>query len=139
MTDNNKWDPKDLLLFISGRSAQENSISELKNSFAFDHVPTNTYQANSAYMQISQMAYNLSISMQHSMGLSSARDPKGKSTRKFKSMKWKTFRFLILNRAGRIAWRKGIKVIELTKNDETELLYRNISTTLNEIKFKKAA
>jgi hypothetical protein len=36
---------------------------------AFDHIPTNTYQANSAIMQISQMAYNLSISMQHSMGL----------------------------------------------------------------------
>jgi hypothetical protein len=31
---------------------------------------------------------------------------------------------LILNRAGRIAWRNGTKVIELTKNNETELLYR---------------
>lgn len=139
VTDNNKWAPKDLLLFISGRSAQENSISELKTSFAFDHVPTNTYQSNSAYMQISQMAYNLSISMQHSMGLSSARDPKGKSTRKFKSMKWKTFRFLILNRAGRIAWRKGIKVIELTKNNETESLYRKISASMDDIEFRKAA
>ena len=64
---------------------------------------TNAYQANSAYMQMSQMAYNLSISMQHSMGMSTDRDTKGKSTRRFKSMKWKTFRFLILNRAGRIA------------------------------------
>jgi hypothetical protein len=40
------------LTFVSGRSAQENSISELKTSFAFDHIPTNTYQANSAYMQM---------------------------------------------------------------------------------------
>ena len=139
VTDNKTWKPKDLLLFVCGRSAQENSISELKTSFAFDHIPTNTYQANSAYIQMSQMAYNLSISMQHSMGMSASRDTKGKSTRKFKNMKWKTFRFLILNRAGRIAWRNGVKVIELTKNNKTELLYQNISTTLNEIEFKKAA
>ena len=139
VTDNKTWKPKDLLLFVSGRSAQENSISELKTSFAFDHIPTNTYQANSAYMQMSQMAYNLSISMQHSMGMSTVRDTKGKSTRKFKNIKWKTFRFLILNRAGRIAWRNGVKVIELTKNNETELLYRKISTTLNNVEIKKAA
>ena len=88
---------------------------------------------------MSQMAYNLSISMQHSMGLSAARDPKGKSTRKFKTMKWKTFRFLILNRAGRIAWHEGKKVIELTKNKETESLYQKIVDTLNDIEFDKAA
>jgi hypothetical protein len=139
VTDNNNWDPKELLLFVSGRSAQENSISELKTSFAFDHMPTNTYQANSAYMQMSQMAYNLAISMQHSMGLSATRDTNGKSTRQFKTMKWKTFRFLILNRAGRIAWHKGKKVIELTKNKETESLYRKIVDTLNDIEFDKAA
>jgi hypothetical protein len=139
VTDNKNWNPKELLLFVSGRSAQENSISELKTSFAFDHIPTNTYQANSVYMQMSQMAYNLSISMQHSMGLSAARDTKGKSTRKFKTMKWKTFRFLILNRAGRIAWYKGKKIIELTKNKETESLYQKISASLNDIEFDKAA
>jgi hypothetical protein len=139
VTDTKNWDPKDLLLFVSGRSAQENSISELKTSFAFDHIPTNTYQANSAYMQMSQMAYNLSISMQHSMGMAKTRDAKGKSTRMFKNLEWKTFRFLILNRAGRIAWRKGIKVIELTKNNQTELLYKKISNTLNNLEIKKAA
>lgn len=139
VTDNKNWDPKELLLFVSGRSAQENSISELKTSFAFDHIPTNTYQANSAYMQISQMAYNLSISMQHSMGMTKNRDGKGKSTRLFKNLEWKTFRFLVLNRAGRIAWHEGIKVIELTKNNETEALYQKILTALNSIEIKKAA
>ena len=54
-------------------------------------------------------------------------------------MKWKTFRFLILNRSGRIAWRNGVKVIESTKNNETEFLYRKISTKLNQIELKKAA
>jgi len=73
------------------------------------------------------------------MGMSSGRDSKGKSTRKFKSIKWQTFRFIILNRAGRIAWRKGKKVIELTKNKKTELLYSKIAATLNDFEFKKAA
>jgi len=139
VTDNKNWDPKQLRLFVSGRSAQENSISELKTGFAFDHIPTNTYQANSAYMQMSQMAYNLSISMQHSMGMSSGRDSKGKSTRTFKNIKWRTFRFLILNRTGRIAWHKGKKVIELTKNKKTEILYSKIAATLNDFEFKKAS
>ncbi len=69
VTDTKKWKPQELLDFVSGRSAQENSIGELKTIFSFDHIPTNTYQANSAYMQMSQMAYNLAISMQYSMGL----------------------------------------------------------------------
>ena len=73
------------------------------------------------------------------MGMAKNRDAKGKSTRMFKNLEWKTFRFLVLNRAGRIAWREGIKVIELTKNNETELLYHNILTALNSIEFKKAA
>ena len=86
VTDTNKWDPQQLLLFISGRSAQENSISELKNSFAFDHVPTNTCQANSAYIQMSQMAYNLATSMQHDMGIVKKRTENKKNTRIFKTM-----------------------------------------------------
>ena len=48
VTDNKNWNPKELLLFVSSRSAHKNSISELKTSFAFDHIPTNTYQANSS-------------------------------------------------------------------------------------------
>jgi hypothetical protein len=63
VTDTKAWNPEDLLLFVFGRSSQENSISELKTSFAFDYIPTNTYQANSAYLQISQMVYNLATSM----------------------------------------------------------------------------
>lgn len=139
VTDNKTWKPKELLLFVSGRSAQENSISELKTNFAFDHIPTNTYQANSAYMQMSQMVYNLATSMQHGMGLSQKRKSNGKYTRIFKIVEWKTFKFLILNRAGRIGLDQGKKVLELTENYQTKLLYEQISTSLNGIELKKAA
>lgn len=139
VTDTKEWNPKDLLLFVSGRSGQENSIGELKNNFAFDHIPTNTYQANSAYMQMSQMAYNLSISMQHGMGLTRKHPSNPKTTRIYRTMEWKTFRFLILNRAGRIAWDCGKKVLNLTYNKATKQLYDRIVSSLKHQEFKKAA
>ena len=139
VTDTKQWDPEELLQFISGRSAQENSIGELKTSFAFDHIPTNQYQANSAYMQMSQMAYNLAISMQHDMGLAGKRAKNKKKTRIFKTMKWKTVRFLLINRAGRINWVNGVKVLQVTTNKKTEELYEKISESLSQIEFKKAA
>jgi len=139
ITDTKEWNPEELLKFVSGRSAQENSISELKTSFAFDHIPTNTYQANSAYMQMSQMAYNLSISMQHNMGLSEKRRPNKKSTRLYQSRKWQTIRFLLINRAGRIGWEKGKKVLQMTDNPETRDLYQRISASLETCRFQKAA
>jgi hypothetical protein len=139
VSDTKQWDPEELLKFVSGRSAQENSISELKSSFAFDHIPTNQYQANSAYMQISQMAYNLATSMQHDMGLAKKRTENKKKTRIFSTMEWKTIRFLLINRAGRISWEKGVKVLQMTKNQKTEQLYEKISDTLSDIKFRKAA
>ena len=140
VTDNKDWSPKELLDFVSGRSAQENSIGQLKTHFAFDHIPTNHYQANSAYMQMSQMAYNLSISMQHSMGLSKKQPGEnGKSTRIYSSMKWGTFKFLILNRAGKIAWDKGRKVLQMTQNSETKKLYEGVSKSLEKMELKKAA
>ena len=139
VADTKAWKAEDLLLFVSGRSAQENSISELKTSFAFDHIPTNTYQANSAYLQISQMAYNLATSMQHNMGLTQPRKTNKKFTRLHKIMEWRTFRLLILNRAGRIVRENGYKVLQMTENPETKSLYEKISHSLEKIKLKKAA
>ncbi len=101
VTDTKQWDAKELLLFVSGRSGQENSLSELKDDFAFGYAPAYTYQANSAYFQVSQMAYNLSLSLQHEMGLVKKHSTNPKKTRFYQGWKWKTFRFLILNRAGR--------------------------------------
>jgi len=69
VTGHTSWDEKDPLDFMCGRSAQENSISELKDDFQFDHLLGKSYQANSANLQLSQIAYNLMISMQIDSGL----------------------------------------------------------------------
>ena len=129
----------ELLRFVSGRSGQENSLSELKDGFAFDSVPTNTYQANTAYMQVSQMAYNLSVSMQHDMGLAKKKQSNPKRTRFYQGWKWKTFRFLILDRAGRIGWDHGSKVLHLTDNPATKQLYGRIVHALHNQELLKAA
>jgi len=139
VTESKQWDANELLLFVSGRSGQENSLGELKDDFAFGSVPTNTYQANSAYMQVSQMAYNLSLSLQHEMGLMKKHSTNPKSTRFYQGWKWKTFRFLILNRAGRIGWEQGSKVLYLTLNNATKQLYDRITNTLNNQMLKKVA
>jgi hypothetical protein len=139
VTDTKAWKPKELLLFVSGRSGQENSIAELKTDFAFDHIPTMAYQANSAYLQISQMAFNQSISMQHEMGLARRHRANPKTTRLFRTMKWKTFKFLILNRAGRIARDDGKTVLFLTYNKATRQLYNRIADSLKWEDYKKAA
>jgi hypothetical protein len=139
VTESKQWDASELLLFVSGRSGQENSLGELKDDFAFGSVPTNTYQANSAYMQVSQMAYNLSLSLQHEMGLVKKHSTNPKSTRFYQGWKWKTFRFLILNRAGRIGWEQGSKVLYLTFNNATKQLYDRITNALNNQMLKKVA
>jgi hypothetical protein len=139
VTESKQWDAKELLLFVSGRSGQENSLGELKDDFAFGSVPTNTYQANSAYMQVSQMAYNLSLSLQHEMGLVKKHSTNPKNTRFYQGWKWKTFRFLVLNRAGRIGWEQGSKVLYLTFNNATKQLYDRITNALNNQMLKKVA
>ena len=97
------------------------------------------YQANSAYLQISQMAFNQAISMQHEIGLARRHRANPKTTRLFRTMKWKTFKFLILNRAGRIAWDDGKKVLYLTYNKATKQLFNRIADSLTQQEFEKAA
>ena len=46
---------------------------ELKQEFAFDTIPTKKYQANSTYLQISTIAYNLVHNFQQSAGLTKKR------------------------------------------------------------------
>ena len=93
-----KWKPKERLLFLANRSGQENPIGGLKPNFAFDHMPTHIYQANSAYMQILHMAYNLSISMQHEISLVGKRSFNPNTIRLYQTWKWKTFRFIFPGR-----------------------------------------
>ena len=104
-------------------------ISELKDDFQFDHLLGQSYQANSANLQLSQMAYNLMISMQIDSGL--AKKVTKKRTRLFTFMKMKTLRLLVICKAGKIGGDNGRKVLKLTQNKATEALYESIQYNLD--------
>jgi hypothetical protein len=55
---------KALWEFMAGRGAHEKAIGELKNGFAFDTIPTNTFAGNSAWQILSTLAYNLVAAFQ---------------------------------------------------------------------------
>jgi hypothetical protein len=82
------------------------------------------------------MVYNLSLSLQHDMGLVQKYLTNPKRTRFYQGWKCKTFRFLILNRAGRIGWEQGTKVLYLTSNKATKQLYDRIVNALKNQCFK---
>src|SRR5207302_5556037 len=54
--------------FIGGRGAQEKTFGELKGEFALAVVPTKHYGANSAWQQLSVLAYNVARSFQLDTG-----------------------------------------------------------------------
>ena len=76
---------------------------------------------------------------QHEMGLVKKHSTNPKSIRFYQGWKWKTFRFLILNRAGRIAREQESKVLYLTFNNATKQLYDRITNALNNQMLKKVA
>ena len=59
----NDWMAPDieLLLFYDERGGQEHLIGKLKSSVPVFHAPTNTLEANGAYMIIAALAWNLKI------------------------------------------------------------------------------
>jgi hypothetical protein len=118
-----------LYAFICGRGAQEKTLAELKGEFALDVVPTAHYGANSAWQQLSVLAYNLARSFQ----LDTLATPKPRSRKRtyaylIRSMR--TLRFLLIVRAGRLARIGGRHVLRLSHNPATEALYASIDAHL---------
>ncbi|MGH7419978.1 MAG: transposase, partial [Candidatus Rokuibacteriota bacterium] len=118
-----------LYAFICGRGAQEKTLAELKGEFALDVVPTAHYGANSAWQQLSVLAYNLARSFQ----LDTLATPKPRSRKRtyaylIRSMR--TLRFLLIVRAGRLARIGGRHVLRLSRNPATEALYASINHRL---------
>jgi len=123
---------KNLFKFMSGRSAQENAIGELKTNFGFDSIPSHSYQANCAFQQFSMMSYNLMNSFQlDAVGYRALKKANRKVTRFFANIKFKMIRFLVIGKAGIITKIHGKQVLCLTSNKATESLYENISKNLD--------
>jgi hypothetical protein len=118
-----------LFAFVCGRGAQEKTLAELKGEFALDVVPTNHYGANSAWQQLSILAYNVARNFQ----LDTLAEPKPRSRKRtyayvLRSMR--TLRFLLIARAGRLTRIAGRNVLRLSENPPIQALYNRVETSL---------
>src|SRR2546428_855009 len=91
-----------LYAFIGGRGAQEKTIAELKGEFALDVVPTKHYGANSAWQQLSILAYNVARSFQLDTGAAPRRRSR-KRPYSYVLRSMRTLRFVLVVREGRLA------------------------------------
>ncbi len=93
-------------------------------------VSTNHYGANSAWQQLCVLAHNLMRSFQLHLGLATSEPPSRKRTYAYRIASMKTLRFLLINRAARLARISGRKVLRFSANPATESLYDQIVTRL---------
>jgi hypothetical protein len=118
--------PRALWNFIAGRGAQEKTFAELKGEFALDAVPTNHYAANSAWLQLSILAHNLTIGFQLSSNLATAKPNTAKRTYSYWLVSMKTLRFTIINRAARVARIHGRRILRFSHNPAIQVLYDQV-------------
>src|SRR2546428_2120226 len=110
---------------IGGRGAQEKTFAELKGEFALAVVPTKHYGANSAWQQLSILAYNVARSFQLDTGAAPRRRSR-KRTYTYVLRSMRTLRFTLVARAGRLARIGGRQVLRLTFNPATAALYTRL-------------
>ena len=109
--------------FMCGRGAQEKAIAELKSGFAFDTIPTARYGANSAWQQISILAYNLIRNFQLATGVT-IRERNRKRTPHPLIISIQTLRFELLHRAGQILRPAGRTTLRLADNPATRAFFQ---------------
>jgi hypothetical protein len=115
--------------FMAGRGAQEKTLAELKDGFAFDSVPTNHYSANSAWLQISVLAMNLLRRFQMETS-AQARPRTRKRTFLYVLESIKTARFKWLNVAGRLVATDGTRTLRLSDIMAVRKRYESLERTL---------
>lgn len=119
-----------ILDFFNGRCAMEHQIGELKGEFAFNVVPTKSYQGNSAHQNISLLAYNLVRNFQIDSEVAEKRKKTAKKTNILSFQSLKTLRFEMISAAGRILHTSGGKVLRINQNLQRESLYGKVKTKL---------
>ncbi len=98
--------------FMSGRSAHEKAYGELKTGFAFNSIPSQQEQANTAWQLFSVLAFNLSRAFQAATTAPKrASDDKRTTLYRFSAIH--TLRYKLLNRAGVITFPQGQATLDL--------------------------
>lgn len=130
---NKKLTPRHLLDFYNGRCTMEHHIAEIKGEFAFDSIPTQHYQGNSAYQQISALAYNLVRNFQIDTDLAQKRRSSPSRTNVLSFDSLKTLRFEWINVAGRLLTLATGKTLRLNRCEPRQKLYDDITNALEDL------
>jgi hypothetical protein len=103
-----------LWFFMCGRGTHEKVYGELKHGFAFDCIPTQRYEANSAWQVLSILAFNLMRGLQASMTEPRAISRKRRTIRPFEMIH--TLRYRFINRAGLLVQPNGRATLDVGDN-----------------------
>lgn len=109
---NKTLQPRWLWHFMNGRGTQEKTIAEMKSGYAFASLPTNNYQANTAWQKLSILAHNIMTSFQLSTtAVQKTRTRSRTATHLLRAVK--TLRFEWLGRAGLLLHPQGTPTIRM--------------------------
>lgn len=103
-----------LWFFMCGRGTHEKVYGELKNGFAFDCIPTQCYEANSAWQVLSILAFNLTRALQATMSERRGMNRKRRAMRVFEAIQ--TLRYRFINRAGLLVQPNGRATLDVGDN-----------------------
>jgi hypothetical protein len=99
--------------FMCGRGGHEKAYGELKSGFAFATVPSMQYAANSAWQQLSVIAFNLMRGFQVAAGLVLERSRSAGRKPLFAFRSIDTLRYELLHRAGIVLHPDGRPTLEV--------------------------
>lgn len=109
---NKRLKAKALRAFMDGRGVHEKVYGELKSGFAFDSVPSLSFEANSAWQALSVLAFNLTRGFQAATTAAKRNTNTKRRTRQlFKTIH--TLRFEFFHRAGVIKHPAGRATLDV--------------------------
>ena len=115
--------------FMCGRVTHEKVYGELKNGFAFDCVPSQRFEANSAWQVVSVIVFNLTRGFQAlTTAPVQAANRKRRTLSRFEHIQ--TLRYRFLNRAGLLIRPNGRPTLDVGDNPLVRERFESIDTAL---------
>ncbi|NIM47696.1 MAG: IS1380 family transposase [Gemmatimonadales bacterium] len=105
--------------FMAGRGGHEKTLGELKQHLAFDTIPTQDWDANSAWLLISALTHNVVRQFQLSTG-APLRTNGAKRTYRWVLESLRTLRYELLNVPAKLAMPEGRTELRLAAAPETQ-------------------
>lgn len=101
--------------FMCGRGVHEKVYGELKSGFAFDCVPTQRFEANSAWQVMSIIAFNVMRGLQASTTAQRRASNRQRRAR-YRFELIHTMRYRLINRAGLLVHPAGKSTLDVGHN-----------------------